>query len=184
MSTHFKTSFGIADKAPDIRRVVGWKSRALVSAQYLLLMRWDQRQIGLIQFLHLLTGDTAFVVVVLWGLNEIRQVIVWLSIPVACWLGDLGQIACLHSFFISCYSSVIVMTLCAPRTAACQASLTFTISWICSNSCPLSQWCHPTILSSVASFSSCSQSFPSTRVFFISIIGIIHTSQVCVTSSQ
>ena len=31
---------------------------------------------------------------------------------------------------------------------------------ICSNSCPLSQWCHPTILSSVTHFSSCPQSFP------------------------
>ena len=31
---------------------------------------------------------------------------------------------------------------------------------VCSNSCPLSQWCHPTILSSVTSFSSCPQSFP------------------------
>ena len=30
----------------------------------------------------------------------------------------------------------------------------------CSNSCPLSQWCHPTILPSVTPFSSCLQSFP------------------------
>ena len=29
-----------------------------------------------------------------------------------------------------------------------------------SNSCPLSQWCHPTISSSVIPFSSCLQSFP------------------------
>ena len=29
----------------------------------------------------------------------------------------------------------------------------------CSNSCPLSQWCHPTISSSVVSFPSCLQSF-------------------------
>ena len=29
----------------------------------------------------------------------------------------------------------------------------------CSNSCPSSQWCHPTILSSVIAFSSCLQSF-------------------------
>ena len=36
---------------------------------------------------------------------------------------------------------------------------------VCSDSCPLSQWCHPTISSSVTSFSSCSQSFP-TSVFF------------------
>ena len=28
------------------------------------------------------------------------------------------------------------------------------------NSCPLSRWCHPTILSSVVPFSSCPQSFP------------------------
>ena len=30
---------------------------------------------------------------------------------------------------------------------------------VCSNSCPLSQWCHPTISSSVIPFSSCLQSF-------------------------
>ena len=30
---------------------------------------------------------------------------------------------------------------------------------VCSNSCPLSQWCHPTISSSVAPFSSCPQYF-------------------------
>ena len=29
----------------------------------------------------------------------------------------------------------------------------------CSNACPLSRWCHPTILSSVAPFSSCPWSF-------------------------
>ena len=32
--------------------------------------------------------------------------------------------------------------------------------WVCSNSCPLSQWWHPTISSSVVPFSSCPQSFP------------------------
>ena len=36
--------------------------------------------------------------------------------------------------------------------------------WFCSNSCPLSQWCHPTISSSVAPFSSCPV-FPIIRVF-------------------
>ena len=36
----------------------------------------------------------------------------------------------------------------------------------CSNSCPLSWWCHPTISSSAAPFYSCSQSFPASgRVF-------------------
>ena len=36
---------------------------------------------------------------------------------------------------------------------------------VCSNSCPSSQWCHPTISSSVVPFSSCLQSFPATGFF-------------------
>ena len=36
---------------------------------------------------------------------------------------------------------------------------------VCTNSCSLSQWCHPTISSSVFPFSSCLPSFPSVRVF-------------------
>ena len=39
---------------------------------------------------------------------------------------------------------------------------------VCSNSCPLSQWCHPTISSSVTSFSSCLQSFPASGSFPVS----------------
>ena len=35
----------------------------------------------------------------------------------------------------------------------------------CSNSCPLSQWYHPTISSSVIPFSSCLQSFPASGSF-------------------
>ena len=34
-----------------------------------------------------------------------------------------------------------------------------------SNSCPLSQWCHPTISSSVVPFSSCPKSFPASGSF-------------------
>ena len=37
-----------------------------------------------------------------------------------------------------------------------------------SNSCPLSQWCHPTISSSVIPFSSCPQSFPASGSFQMS----------------
>ena len=36
------------------------------------------------------------------------------------------------------------------------------------NPCPLSQWCHPTISSSVIPFSSCPQSFPASRSFQMS----------------
>ena len=37
----------------------------------------------------------------------------------------------------------------------------------CSNSCPSSQWCHPTISSCVIPFSSCLQSFPAAGSFLI-----------------
>ena len=36
--------------------------------------------------------------------------------------------------------------------------------WFCSNSCPLSQWCHPTISSSVIPFF-CPQPFPASESF-------------------
>ena len=39
---------------------------------------------------------------------------------------------------------------------------------VCSNSCPLSQWCHPTISSSVIPFSSCPQSSPASGSFPVS----------------
>jgi len=35
----------------------------------------------------------------------------------------------------------------------------------CSNSCPVSRWCHPTISSSVIPFSSCLHSFPTSGSF-------------------
>ena len=56
--------------------------------------------------------------------------------------------------------------------AACQASLSFTISqlkWTRSNSCPLSQWCYPSISSSATHFSSCLQTFPASGTFLIQL---------------
>ena len=43
-----------------------------------------------------------------------------------------------------------------------------TIPGTYSNSCPLSQWCHPTILSSLIPFSSCLHSFPESGSFQMS----------------
>ena len=37
--------------------------------------------------------------------------------------------------------------------------------WVYPNSCPLSRWCHPAILSSVVPFSSCPQSLPASGSF-------------------
>ena len=59
-----------------------------------------------------------------------------------------------------------------PWTVASQASLSITNSRACSNSCPSSQWCHPSISSSVIPFSSsrlqsfsASGSFPMNQFF-------------------
>ena len=52
-----------------------------------------------------------------------------------------------------------------PWTAACQASLFFTISWSLLKVMSISQWCHPIISSSFILFSSCLQSFPASRSF-------------------
>ena len=43
---------------------------------------------------------------------------------------------------------------------------------VCSNSCPLSQWCHPTISSSAVPFSSSPQSFPGSGSFPLSWLQI------------
>ena len=53
-------------------------------------------------------------------------------------------------------------------TATRQASLSITNARSLLNSCPLSQWCHPTISSSVIPFPSCPQSFPSSGFFQMS----------------
>ena len=52
-----------------------------------------------------------------------------------------------------------------PWTAAHQASSPSPTPGVHPNSCPLSRWCHPTISSSVISFSSCHQSFPASGSF-------------------
>ena len=54
-----------------------------------------------------------------------------------------------------------------PWTETYQASLSFTVSQSLLK-CPLSQWCHPTISSSVSPFSSCPQSFPASMSFPVS----------------
>ena len=58
-----------------------------------------------------------------------------------------------------------VQLFATPSVVAHQASLSFTIFCICSNSCPLIWWCHPTISSSVTLFSSCPQYFPASGSF-------------------
>ena len=72
------------------------------------------------------------------------------------------------SFSLS-YSSVQslsrVRLFATPWTTARQACLCITAPGTYSNSCPLSWWCHPTILPSVIPFSSRHQSFPASGSF-------------------
>ena len=51
------------------------------------------------------------------------------------------------------------------------------------NSCPLSQWCHPTISSSVITFSSCPQSFPASESFQISQLFTSGSQSIGVSAS-
>ena len=52
-----------------------------------------------------------------------------------------------------------------------------------SNPCPLSQWCHPTIFSSVIPFSSCPQSFPASGSFQMSQLFISRGQSIGVSAS-
>ena len=77
-----------------------------------------------------------------------------------------------YLFSIQVFSSVqslsCVRLFATPWITACQASLSITSSRVHPNPCPLSQWCHPTISSSVIPFSSCAQSFPASGSFQMS----------------
>ena len=67
------------------------------------------------------------------------------------------------------FSSVsCVWLLATPKTEACRTSLSIANSQIYSDSCPLSQWCHSTVSSSVIPFSSCLQFFQASGSFQMS----------------
>ena len=77
------------------------------------------------------------------------------------------QINTLYTFS-SVQSLSRVQLFVTPWTAARQASLASPTPRAYSNSCPLSQWCHPTISSSVIPFSSRLQSFQPSGSFQMS----------------
>ena len=54
---------------------------------------------------------------------------------------------------------------------------------VCSNSCPLFQWCHPAISSSVTQFSSCLQCFPVSESIPMSWLFISGGQSVAVSAS-
>ena len=71
--------------------------------------------------------------------------------------------------FKTCYQSVqLRMTLQPHGLQNARLPCPSPTPRACSKSCPLSHWCHPTISSSVAPFSSCFQSFPAQGSFQMS----------------
>ena len=100
----------------------------------------------------------------------------------------------MYNLLSSIQSLSHVWLFATPRTAACQASLELASSTprVYANSCPLSQWCHPTVSSSVITFSSSLQSFPESGSFQMSqlfascgqSIGVSTSTSVLPTNPQ
>jgi len=73
--------------------------------------------------------------------------------------------ALLHSVQFSCSAVSNSLWPHGPQHARLPCSSASPLA--CSNSCPTSRWCHPTISSSDITFSSCLQSFPGLGYFLI-----------------
>ena len=71
-------------------------------------------------------------------------------------------------YTVFCWDSSVTQLCLTLRPHGLQHPCPSPFSWVFSNSCPLSQWCHPTISCSVSLFSSCLQSFPAFRCFPVS----------------
>ena len=81
------------------------------------------------------------------------------------WSRCLGRWESLRQPCCCCSAAKWCWILTTPWTAARQAFLLSLSPEFCSNPCTLNWWCHPTISSSVAGFSSCLQSFPASGSF-------------------
>ena len=68
-------------------------------------------------------------------------------------------------FLLSCSVAQSCLTLWPHRLQHTRPPLPSPTPRACSNSCPLSQWCHPAISASVILFSSCLQYFPTSKSF-------------------
>ena len=85
--------------------------------------------------------------------------------------------------FSSVHSLSHVRLFETPWIAACQASLSITISWSSPKLSPSSRWCHPAISSSVVPFSSCLQSFLVSESFPMSLFFTSNGQSIAVSAS-
>ena len=73
--------------------------------------------------------------------------------------GDLGSLPRNWTWAVDIVQSLSHVQLFVTQWIHTRISCPLLAPGVCSNSCPLSQWCHPTISSSITPFSSCPQSF-------------------------
>ena len=75
-------------------------------------------------------------------------------------------VCCSHPF-CCCSVTQLCLTLCNSMDCSIPGFPVLSPG-VCTNSCPLSQWCHPAISSSVILYSSCPQSFSASESFPVS----------------
>ena len=85
------------------------------------------------------------------------------------YVGKSSSLFLLHFLVVVHLLSCVWLSV-TPWSAAHQASLSLSSLRACSSSCPLSQWCHPTVSSSVVSLFSSFQSFPASESFLMSLL--------------
>ena len=82
--------------------------------------------------------------------------------------GDLGSLPRNWTWAVDIVQSLSHVQLFVTQWIHTRISCPLLAPGVCSNSCPLSQWCHPTISSSITPFSSCPQSFLVSGSFLVS----------------
>ena len=149
----------------DVSFGVVWDRRINVSFAPLCLTKWRfplQSELTecLVNPRHLLlclgadlTGDMC------WGLWETQSC--WRNTPIT---NSICYEICSAQFSLSVMSDSLQPHGLQQARSPCPS----TTPGACSNSCASSQWCHPTISSSVILFSSCLQSFPVIGSFLMS----------------
>ena len=98
------------------------------------------------------------------GFLDVGNIVSWFR----CWYPGMYSI-CVNSLSLLLFSFLVVSDSLWPQ--GLQHARLPCLSLpprVCSNSCPLSQGCHPTISSSVVPFSSCLQPFPASESFLTS----------------
>ena len=81
------------------------------------------------------------------------------------WMSWVSLLYHLLAWWPSCSVAKLCPTLCHPINCSKPGFPVLHYLRVCSNSCQLSQWCHPTISCSAVPFSSCPQSFPALGSF-------------------